>query len=66
MSKGDSGGPLYMSRVTSSGRAVLDGLDPFYLVGVVSFGSKVCGAGTPGVYTRVHNYIPWIQEQIGA
>jgi len=64
--KGDSGGPLYMSRVTSSGRAVLDGLDPFYLVGVVSFGSKVCGAGTPGVYTRVHNYIPWIQEQIGA
>ena len=55
-----------MSKVTSSGRAVLDGLNPFYLVGVLSTGSRDCGDGKPSIYTRVHSYIPWIQEQIRA
>ena len=28
---------------------------PWYLIGIVSFGSKKCGSGVPGIYTRVRN-----------
>merc|ERR1712106_660148 len=63
--KGDSGGPLYLARVTSSGLPLLDGLEPVYLLGLVSFGSRVCGEGRPGVYTRLSSFMPWIKEHIG-
>lgn len=33
----------------------------FHVVGVVSFG-QFCGFDTPGVYTRVSHYLPWIEE----
>lgn len=31
-------------------------------IGITSFGSKFCGSeNTAGVYTRVSNYISWIE-----
>jgi secreted trypsin-like serine protease len=35
-----------------------------YLKGVVSFGTKKCGKGLPGVYINVATYIPWIIENL--
>jgi len=63
--KGDSGGPLYLSKVGQNGHPALDGSEPLYLVGIVSFGSRTCGSGKPGVYTRVAHFIPWIRQNIG-
>ena len=37
---------------------------PYYQIGIVSFGLKLCGSGVPGVYTRVTNYIPWIEKNL--
>lgn len=49
---GDSGGPL-MHDFKGTGR--------YTLVGLVSFGPKMCGVSSfPGVYTRVARYIDWI------
>jgi len=62
--KGDSGGPLYMKQVTYSGRPISDDFEPTYLMGVVSFGSRRCGAGTPGIYTRVLDMLPWILQKM--
>uniref|UniRef100_U5ERA5 CLIP domain-containing serine protease n=1 Tax=Corethrella appendiculata TaxID=1370023 RepID=U5ERA5_9DIPT len=57
--KGDSGGPLMRQ----------DNSDPdepyWYLVGVVSFGSKYCGTeNLPGVYTKVSEYMNWIESNL--
>jgi len=54
--KGDSGGPLYYS--------FSPGNTPWYLLGVVSFGARQCGNGKPGVYSRVEEFIPWIQRNL--
>jgi len=53
--QGDSGGPLMlMTRELQ-----------YYLIGVVSYGPKVCGvAGVPGVYTKVPSFVDWIVETI--
>lgn len=51
--KGDSGGGLYIQK---------EGGQPWYLIGLVSFGSKNCGDGRPGIYTRVSTFIPWIED----
>ncbi|XP_056629717.1 venom protease-like isoform X1 [Diorhabda sublineata] len=51
---GDSGGPLV---VTKTGNMCY-----FYLIGITSFG-KLCGfSNTPAIYTRVSEYIPWIEN----
>lgn len=51
---GDSGGPLV---VTKTGNMCY-----FYLIGITSFG-KLCGySNTPAIYTRVSEYIPWIES----
>ena len=57
--RGDSGGPLMQQD-----RAP-DGSLRWSCVGVVSFGPSPCGMqGWPGVYTKVHDYLPWIKSQL--
>jgi len=51
---GDSGGPL-VAEGPGGGLK-----QKKYLVGVVSFGTKKCGQGFPGVYTSIDYYLPWI------
>ncbi|KAF5276222.1 hypothetical protein FQR65_LT04027 [Abscondita terminalis] len=52
--QGDSGGPL---QIRSE-----DNYKLYHIVGVTSFG-KGCGViNTPGVYTRVSNYVKWIED----
>jgi len=62
--RGDSGGPLYLKRVSNLTGQVLVRESPWYLIGVVSFGTRVCGNGSPGIYSRVQSFLPWIQETI--
>ncbi len=50
---GDSGGPLYF------------GGNKAFLVGIVSWNKKGCEVTTddsPGVYTRIQPYVPWINK----
>ncbi|KYM93572.1 Serine protease easter [Cyphomyrmex costatus] len=55
---GDSGGPLM--KVNS-----LDGPPKYYFVGIVSFGTKSCGASTtPAVYSKVAAYTTWILDNV--
>jgi len=56
--KGDSGGGLYFQNKRGRDSA------PWYLLGIVSLGSSICGDGSPGMYTRVGEYIPWIRQTI--
>lgn len=50
---GDSGGPLQVYHKLQCMYSIL---------GVVSFGNGCAVKGSPGVYTRVSNYIDWIEE----
>ncbi|GIY55517.1 proclotting enzyme [Caerostris darwini] len=52
--RGDSGGPLMLTHTNGK----------FYLVGIVSFGKKCAEPGIPGVYTRITNYLDWIEQQV--
>ena len=55
---GDSGGPLVFRQGSS---------DPWTQIGVVSFGAFECGKeSTPGVYTRVEAFLPWIESNLEA
>ena len=54
--EGDSGGPLIMHERFGP---------PFVLIGVTSFGATNCGQGaTPGVYTKVSEYLDWILQNM--
>lgn len=52
--KGDSGGPLM---VGSSQHCMHD------VIGITSFG-KLCGSAAPGIYTKVQNYLSWIEKTV--
>ena len=51
---GDSGGPLIIPKSDTDDTAVL--------IGIVSFGYRCGLSDAPGVYTRVTEYISWIQS----
>ena len=53
--KGDSGGPLLYKENDET---------PWYLLGIVSLGSRICADGRPTVFTRITSYVPWIRETI--
>lgn len=58
MFQGDSGGPLHL--------LADDAHCTHTLVGVTAFG-KFCGyAKSPGVYTRVSFFVPWIEDVVWA
>jgi len=57
---GDSGGGLFIHSNDYPGQSFLN---VHVQVGVVSYGSRVCG-DSPGVYTRVDQFIPWIKDNI--
>jgi len=60
---GDSGSGL-MRSLQDPHRAGLHRLD---LIGVVSFGPRLCGTeGVPGVYSRVESFISWILDVVAA
>ena len=53
--QGDSGGPLVIFN---------NDYDCMYsVIGITSIG-KSCGHSDPGVYTRVHHYISWIENKV--
>ncbi|CAH1103086.1 unnamed protein product [Psylliodes chrysocephalus] len=53
---GDSGGPLV---ITKNGN-----MCQFFVVGITSFG-RLCGKrNTPAIYTRVSEYIDWIEQRV--
>lgn len=51
---GDSGGPIQIPHSKYSCM--------YKQVGVTSFGKKCAEQNSPGVYTRVSNYLPWIEQ----
>ena len=55
---GDSGGPFVVPLNDDSS-------NPRYqLAGIVSWGIGCAKTGLPGVYTKVSNYIDWIEENM--
>lgn len=52
---GDSGGPLVFREFAG---------EPWYEVGLVSYGTRTCGIGIPAVYTKVASFLNWIEEKM--
>ena len=38
--------------------------DPWTQVGIISYGGRTCGSGTPAVYTKVEAYTDWIKSKL--
>ncbi|XP_035788104.1 uncharacterized protein LOC118464688 [Anopheles albimanus] len=54
--EGDSGGPIGVKRLDVGGKVI------HLVTGVVSFGTP-CVPGSTGVYTRISDYIDWIEQE---
>jgi secreted trypsin-like serine protease len=52
---GDSGGGLFVERNFSQ-------VNRYTIEGIVSYGDRCASLMKPAIYTRVSNYIDWIQE----
>ena len=52
--RADSGGPLMLA----------NGLEPYNLIGIVSFGKGCADPKYPGVYTRVTHQLSWILSHL--
>ena len=50
---GDSGGPLFVR-----------GRSNWFQTGIVSYGTKECGIGKPGIYTKVSRYLDWVADNL--
>ena len=57
---GDSGGPLVFHEKSENPFVSA----PYFQIGIVSFGTSTCGRGVPGVYTRVPEYLSWIESKL--
>jgi len=57
---GDSGGPLMVFKNDGGIHGVA------FQIGLVSFGTKTCAVGIPGVYTKVTKFLPWISKNLKA
>uniref|UniRef100_A0A1I8MM99 Uncharacterized protein n=1 Tax=Musca domestica TaxID=7370 RepID=A0A1I8MM99_MUSDO len=55
--QGDSGGPLIMNSINPQG------FNTPFVVGITSFG-RGCALEIPGVYTRVSEYVDWIDNVV--
>ncbi|XP_075216410.1 venom protease-like [Lycorma delicatula] len=53
---GDSGGPLFLPKTTNHACFLHTQL------GITSFGKQCALKGFPGIYTRLLNYLPWIES----
>lgn len=51
---GDSGGGLFSTMEDGS----------WQVIGIVSYGSRACGDGIPGIYTNVSYYKDWIKDNM--
>ncbi|KAG5682292.1 hypothetical protein PVAND_011652 [Polypedilum vanderplanki] len=57
--QGDSGGGLVIQQLSA------DGTYYYYnIIGIVSYGYECARPGFPGIYTRITQYITWIQSKI--
>lgn len=54
--QGDSGGPLQVKNTKYE--------NTYNIIGITSFGTACGIVNSPGVYTRVSNYVKWIQEVV--
>ncbi|KAG8035025.1 hypothetical protein G9C98_005448 [Cotesia typhae] len=53
--QGDSGGPLV--NINDQHHCM------YNVIGITSLG-RLCGSFIPGIYTRVSNYVPWLEQNI--
>ncbi|KAL1461194.1 hypothetical protein WDU94_013115 [Cyamophila willieti] len=56
---GDSGGPLQVNNTRTFRPGYSCGME---VIGITSFGKFCAEKNSPGVYTRVANYVPWIEN----
>ncbi|XP_015787833.1 clotting factor B [Tetranychus urticae] len=56
--QGDSGGPLTFKANEEIG------VDVHYQIGIISFGRRCAVKDFPGIYTKVSDYVPWIETQL--
>ncbi|KAK2902891.1 hypothetical protein QQF64_010244 [Cirrhinus molitorella] len=55
--QGDSGGPLFFPMLGHGTKE-----QPYEVRGIVSWGPSRCGQVSKGYYTKVQNYLSWIEE----